>query len=126
MKIAVNTLLSEIRKKTWENLSLDSLDYGEPFLDPTKGGALFSSIEKRVFRKEMVQVCNRLIKEKLTDHQREALVLHMKYNMPLDEVAKRLNTNRNNIYKLLHDARKKLKEEMQAMGMGKRDVSELE
>jgi RNA polymerase sigma-70 factor (ECF subfamily) len=37
--------------------------------------------------------------------------------MPLDEVAAWLGTNRDNVYKLLHDARKKLKRGLLARGL---------
>jgi RNA polymerase sigma-70 factor (ECF subfamily) len=39
------------------------------------------------------------------------------HGMPLEEVARRMGTNRNSLYKLLHDARLKLKHHMQKQGM---------
>lgn len=42
--------------------------------------------------------------------------------MPLEAVARRLGTNRNALYKLLHDARKKLKRRMENEGFSSRDV----
>jgi len=37
--------------------------------------------------------------------------------MALEEVAKRMGTNRNALYKLLHDARKKLKKQLAREGL---------
>ena len=37
--------------------------------------------------------------------------------MPLEAVADRMNTNRNALYKLLHDARRRLKRRMEAEGL---------
>ena len=126
MKVAVNLVLSEIRKKTWENVSLDALDSSEPFLDINRGSGFFSITEQKILRKEMAEICNRLIEKSLTDRQRTALVYSMKYMMPLSEVAGRTGTTRNSVYKLLHDARKKLKQEMEKLGIDQRDIAELE
>jgi DNA-directed RNA polymerase specialized sigma24 family protein len=42
--------------------------------------------------------------------------------MPVSEVAKRMGTNQNALYKLLHDARRKLKKRMEAAGLPPQDV----
>jgi RNA polymerase sigma-70 factor (ECF subfamily) len=42
--------------------------------------------------------------------------------VPLDEVARHWSTNRNALYKLLHDARRKLKAHLEARGF---DLEEL-
>ena len=42
--------------------------------------------------------------------------------MPISEVARRTNTNQNALYKLLHDARKKLKRRMEADGLSPEEV----
>jgi len=47
--------------------------------------------------------------EELTEKQRTALQAVVMRGVPLEVVAERMNTNRNALYKLLHDARKRLK-----------------
>jgi RNA polymerase sigma-70 factor (ECF subfamily) len=42
--------------------------------------------------------------------------------MPISEVARRMGTNQNALYKLLHDARRKLKRRMEAMGLSPKEV----
>jgi DNA-directed RNA polymerase specialized sigma24 family protein len=42
--------------------------------------------------------------------------------MPISEVARRMGTNQNALYKLLHDARKKLKRQMEAAGLSANEV----
>jgi RNA polymerase sigma-70 factor (ECF subfamily) len=42
--------------------------------------------------------------------------------MPLEAVADRMNTNRNALYKLPHDARKRLKKRMSAEMLSTQDV----
>jgi RNA polymerase sigma-70 factor (ECF subfamily) len=126
MKVAVNLVLSEIRKKAWKDVILEPFDASESFLDINRGNGLFSSIEHKVIRKEMAEICNRLIELLLTDRQRTALIYRMKYGMPLDEIARRNGTTRNSVYKLLHDARKKLKQGMEQRGITNKDIAEIE
>jgi RNA polymerase sigma-70 factor (ECF subfamily) len=42
--------------------------------------------------------------------------------MPLEEVARRMGTNRNALYKLLHDARQRLKRKMEAEGLSSEEI----
>jgi RNA polymerase sigma-70 factor (ECF subfamily) len=52
----------------------------------------------------------------LTDHQREVLVALALNGVPLDVLAERLNTSRGALYKSLHDARRKLRSELERRG----------
>jgi RNA polymerase sigma-70 factor (ECF subfamily) len=45
--------------------------------------------------------------------------------VPMDVVVDYLQTNRNAIYKLLHDARRKLKDSLEARGVGVNDSMDL-
>jgi RNA polymerase sigma-70 factor (ECF subfamily) len=42
--------------------------------------------------------------------------------MPISEVASRLGTNQNALYKVLHDARRRLKRRMEAAGLSSKEV----
>jgi RNA polymerase sigma-70 factor (ECF subfamily) len=42
--------------------------------------------------------------------------------MPISEAAKRMSTNQNALYKLLHDARRNLKRRMEAAGFSPKEV----
>jgi RNA polymerase sigma-70 factor, ECF subfamily len=64
----------------------------------------------------------RMVDEELTDRQREAVVAVLLKGMPISEVAKRMGTNQNALYKLLHDARRKLKRQMQAAGLSPQEA----
>jgi RNA polymerase sigma-70 factor (ECF subfamily) len=59
----------------------------------------------------------RLIEEELTEKQRMAMQAIVIGNMPIDEVARRMETNRNALYKVLHDARKNLKQKLADEGL---------
>jgi RNA polymerase sigma-70 factor, ECF subfamily len=58
-------------------------------------------------------ILRRAIAEALTDRQREALLAKLA-GVPLMEVARRLSTTQGAIYKLLHDARRRIKQYIQA------------
>jgi len=64
----------------------------------------------------------RIIDEVLTDRQREAVVAVILEEMPISEVASRMGTNQNALYKLLHDARRTLKRQMEASGLSPQEV----
>ena len=57
------------------------------------------------------------IAEVLTPHQRRVLVALALNGVPIDVLAERLNTNRNALYKTLHDARRKLRDHLEELGL---------
>jgi RNA polymerase sigma-70 factor (ECF subfamily) len=57
------------------------------------------------------------IAEALTPHQRKVLVALAVNGVPIDVLAERLNTNRNALYKTLHDARRKLRAHLGERGL---------
>lgn len=65
----------------------------------------------------MWETITHVIKTELTERQRQVLVSVQVENMPVAKVAELLETNANNIYKLLHDARTKLKRRLQDLGL---------
>ena len=73
----------------------------------------------------MLQELRRIVDEELTHRQREAVVAVLLEGMPISEVARRMGTNQNALYKLLHDARKKLKGRMEAAGISSKEVLEV-
>ena len=60
-------------------------------------------------RADILDHVRRVIEEELTDRQRQALILLGIQDMPMEDAARKLKTNRNALYKLLHDARLRLK-----------------
>jgi len=64
----------------------------------------------------------KVMSEQLTEKQRTALMAVEIHGMPLEEVARRMNTERNALYKLLHDARLKLKHHMQKQGIAPEEL----
>ena len=117
-KVAVRLAFSELRRKRWEDVPLDAVVADPPSApEPQADEALEEA--------EAVATVRRLIAQELTDRQRTALEAVLA-GMPLEEVARRLDTNRNALYKLLHDARQRLKRALEAHGIGPDDLIDLE
>ena len=113
--IAVNTAFTELRRKRWQDVSLDVLaadgqQLSEPAVLPDD--ALGSDEE----RTRLVGLLRKAVAEKLSAKQRTAIVC-MLQEMPIDQIVALLGTNRNSAYKLLHDARCALKEYLTAEGI---------
>ena len=56
------------------------------------------------------------IRSALTPRQRQVLVATVLEGVPIDVLAERLGSNRNALYKVLHDARRRLREHVAAAG----------
>lgn len=109
-KIAVRIALTELRRKRWRDSSLDELTENED-VPPPQGLLADSQAGPDVSaeRADMLARVRRVIEEELTDRQRQALVLLGLQDMPMEDAARKLKTNRNALYKLLHDARLRLR-----------------
>ena len=59
-----------------------------------------------------MDIVYKLIETELTERQRTAIIAVLQGGVPLGEVAERMGTNRNALYKLIHDARKRLQESL--------------
>lgn len=123
-KIAARVALSELRRRRWRDVSLQDLlaeQEGSDFTPAvlTDQGSDPGQIALRTMMVERIQ---RMIAEELTDKQRQAMMAVMQGGMPLQEVAVRMGTNRNALYKLLHDARQRLQKRMQREGLSPAEV----
>jgi len=122
-KIAVRVALSELRRLRWRDVSLEELtgDSDTDFLprilaDPSAGP------EQRAMQSMVLATLGEAISEQLTERQRRAITAVYQQGMPLEEVARRMSTNRNALYKLLHDARQSIRETMIAQGLSSKDT----
>jgi RNA polymerase sigma-70 factor, ECF subfamily len=121
-KIAVRAALTELRRVRWREVPLPEMEASDEIDTsyrelPDKQ----ASPEAQVVQIEMINRVNRIIKEELTEKQRKALTAIMA-GFPLEEAARRLDTNRNALYKLLHDARLRLKKRLKKEGLTPQEV----
>ena len=123
-KIAVRVAFTELRRHRWKDVSMQDLvaQFDNEDVTPAVLTDPDASPEQQAAQQMMADIVHRLIAEELTERQRQAMTAIMLGGMPLEEVARRMNTNRNALYKLLHDARQKLQKRMIAQGLSAQDV----
>ena len=121
-KIAVRVALTELRRRRWRDMSLDDLMPDEPDAMPVEFADPALSPEGVMVRESVMTMVQQMIMEELTDRQRQAMLAVMVNGVPLEEVARRMNTNRNALYKLMHDARQRLQRRLMAQGMSVPDL----
>lgn len=122
-KIAIRLALTELRRKRWQDSSLDEmLDNEEIPVSPSILEDPSVTPEQSAERADMLERVRRVIDEELTDRQRRAIIMLGLQGMPMAEAAKRLQTNRNALYKLLHDARLRLKQRLHTEGLDAQEV----
>ena len=107
------------RRERWKGVSLDELaSFNESnffeWVMQDKVNAV--APEHSVLQEEVREMILNVIEHELTDKQRIVLSMMVLNDVPMDEVVRHFGINRNAIYKLLHDARRKLKSGLQARG----------
>lgn len=120
-KFAINMALMTARRERWKGVSLDELtDNREDAFDEKEfwDGSGTNTLERSAMQQDLNRVIRQVIQEDLTEKQRQVLVLMVFNEVPMDEVVRHLGSNRNSVYKLLHDARRKLKNGLLAHGFG--------
>jgi RNA polymerase sigma-70 factor (ECF subfamily) len=113
-RIAVNTLLGELRRRRWpREQPLPATDEAgrRPLLDAGPDP------RRAAEQHELWAEVRALIDEALTPHQRAILLAHVFDRAPLDAVAAAAGLSRDAAYKVIHDARRKLRAALLARGV---------
>lgn len=113
LAIALRVAYSELRRKHWNNVSLDELretsgvrlEEADTSADPIESSAYNS----------LISLMHQLVSTKVTLRQRDVLLAELSA-MPHDEIARQLKITRNAVYKLSHDARKALRRALETAG----------
>ncbi len=118
-KIAIRLAISTLRRARYKNFSLDDLTKEGDFLSTSSNLVTEAppGPERAAERDEIFGIIEKAFREALTDRQYKALVAVALEGVPMDIVAEQLDTNRNALYKLIHDARQKLKRHLEAQGL---------
>ncbi len=115
--VALRAALTELRKAGVAPGSTEdsaaALDVEAPDADPGRPAE----------REEVVAALHRAIEEDLTEKQRAAILGELSGRAPGD-LAHELGTNRNALYKLLFDARGRLRDALEAAGISDDEVRE--
>lgn len=125
MRIAVNLAYTELRRRRWKDVSLDVFPAEMFSLDHVSISSRRDSPEDKAIKSSIVETLNQAIRTSLTEYQRQVLVASLNSELPMGEVAERFGTNRNALYKVLHDARAKLKDALARAGITEDDIRAL-
>lgn len=123
MTIAIRIGISQLRRRYHADQSLNVFNSDNPLsFELTTDESDAPAVSQA--RQELLQVLQDLIDHRLTDKQRVVMQAYLSA-FSTDGMANALNTNRNAVYKLLHDARMRLKDGLAAAGYNAEEVLSL-
>jgi RNA polymerase sigma-70 factor, ECF subfamily len=117
-RFAINMSLVEARRRRWKNVSLESLLANADLPDFQFEDEAAEDPDLAVRQHEIWDIIRYAIENDLTPRQREVLTAVAFDDVPMDVMTERFHTNRNAIYKMLFDARTKLKKTLEERGFG--------
>lgn len=116
-KIAVYLALTELRRKRWQDSSLEEILENAPAGTPTLMADTTPGPETAIERADLMNQLQQIINNELTEKQRTALIEISVKGRAIGKVAEELGMKPNAVYKLLHDARTRLRTQMTAYGL---------
>ena len=118
--ITLNVAFGELRRKRWQDVSLDALMAdGERLAEP--GTIADDALGADEDRMRLVATLRQAIEQELTPRQRAAILGELR-EMPFDQIVELLGTSRSAAYKMLHDARRALKQRLHEAGISGADI----
>lgn len=121
MAIAIRVAFGTLRRR-WYRDRRQVEDFGSADIDFRTATRREDPI-RPLERSTVVDALRRAVHEKLTEHQRAAVLGELE-GIPSEELAGRLGVTRNTLYKLHHDARRKLRRTLLEAGITEEDVRE--
>jgi RNA polymerase sigma-70 factor, ECF subfamily len=118
-RIVINLIADEMRRRAWRRRPL------MPDSDTARSWHASNDeqdVETIADRRALWSLLDDIIQHELTPRQRMALVGRIFDEKPLIVLADELGTDKDNVYKLVHDARKHLKRALRAQGVTEADV----
>jgi RNA polymerase sigma-70 factor (ECF subfamily) len=121
--IAVGWSMANLRRRLWQDLSLDQVADGwrEP---PRAAIAADGWVDPQLAaeRLEIWAAIKDVVSSDLTERQQQVLNLVLIHGVNAEEVAERLGTSPGALYKLTHDARRKLKAGLLKRGFSTEEI----
>jgi RNA polymerase sigma-70 factor (ECF subfamily) len=121
-RFAINMSLVEARRQRWKNLSLDRILENAELPDFQFEDKDSPDPDRSAQQQEIWEAVREVIEHELTDRQRAILTAVVFDDVPVDVVTKEFKMNRNAVYKMVHDARTKLKRRLEERGFDVADI----
>jgi RNA polymerase sigma-70 factor (ECF subfamily) len=121
LTIAVRVAFTELRRRRWKDVSRDEMIE----VSNVSPGSLLNecvTVETRILLDKIVNTLYDTINKKLTEKQRQTVFAELIHEAPLEEIARRMGTTRNALYKVSHDARRRLRRALTEAGVSGDDV----
>lgn len=118
MTIAIRLAINEFRRKKFKDVSLEGLsgDDAMRFEVPASDSGPDSNLRRTAVMEQLKQLISQL-----SEKQRMATEALLG-GMPVDVIAEKVGSNRNAVYKLIHDARRSLKKGFEQAGYDWQDI----
>ncbi|MCP4361489.1 MAG: RNA polymerase sigma factor [Chloroflexi bacterium] len=122
-RFVINEAAADLRRRRYQNVSWDDL--------AEKESAVFQNILKfsqphdptiRAEQADLIRFLLQIIETELSDRQRIAVLCTHFQGRSIQETAELLETSANTLYKMLHDARKKIKAKLLARHYSMGDI----
>ena len=121
MAIAIRVAFTELRRARWRDRSLDAMLDGGENAALARLFATPAEAEQQVQSRQVMTALERVIRDQLTPRQRKALLAELA-GVPKSVLAERLETNTNALYKLTHDARRRLRDGLLGSGLTSSEI----
>jgi RNA polymerase sigma-70 factor (ECF subfamily) len=118
ISLATRVGLTELRRSRYRDVSLDAAAGDTLRVALTDKS---ETVAANSDRQHILMTLNDLIEAELTDRQRVA-ILALLDGLPVEEIATRVGSKRNAVYKLVHDARMKLRIGLERAGIMADDI----
>lgn len=116
-KIAVHQALAELRRARWRDVSLQAVTQDGAFEPDFLHREQTASPEGDAIQQEALATVMEVMQNELSERQSRALYARLVLDMPSAVLAEELGVSHNTLYKLIHDARKRLKARLLARGL---------
>ncbi len=122
MAVALRAAYTTLRRRRSAHVSLTDVEDRADFASTPAMSV--SATDRSVEHSDLLDALQRAIRERLTDRQRTVVMAELQ-GVASERMADLLGTNRNALYKVYHDARRKLRRALQEAGFSAEDVREL-
>ncbi|MDZ7691930.1 MAG: sigma-70 family RNA polymerase sigma factor [Balneolaceae bacterium] len=119
MKIAVREGLTELRRKRYDDISLEDLKHedNDSEIRSMSVAGDQPAPDRSTHESQLMEKIMIIIDQELTDKQKMVIKAIVINGIPPSVVAEQMGTNRNALYKVVHDARLKLKHRFERDGI---------
>ncbi len=119
--VAVRVAFTALRRRRWNAVSLEDLELSARTQRPIGGAAPPINPYRASERNDLLEALNHAIDHDLSDRQRTVVLAELA-GMPTSEMVVQLGSKPNALYKVHHDARKKLRWALEESGFSAEDV----